>query len=92
MAKNIKLTPSLLRKIVLEEKRKIIETLEQGKEEAEDVKADETEAEELAGALEQDIDFMAALKIKEATLRKQYAKVQAAKKRVIKRINERKSN
>lgn len=90
MAKNIKLTPSLLRKIVLEEKRKIMETLEQGKEESEDVKAEETEAEELAGALEQDIDFMAALKIKEATLKKQYAKVQAAKQRVIKRINERK--
>ena len=65
MAKNIKLTPSLLRKIVLEEKRKIMETLEQGKEESEDVKADETEAAELADTLEQDIDFMAALKIKE---------------------------
>ncbi len=90
MAKNIKLTPSLLRKIVLEEKRKIMETLEQGKEESEDVKADETEAAELADTLEQDIDFMAALKIKEATLKKQYAKVQAAKRRVVKRINERK--
>ena len=91
MAKNIKLTPSLLRKIVLEEKRKIMETLEQGKEESEDVKADETDADAYAGALEQDIDFMAALKIKEATLKKQYAKVQAAKKRVIQRINERKN-
>ena len=91
MAKKIKLTPSLLRKIVLEEKRKIMETLEQGKEESEDVKAEETEAEDLADALEQDIDFMAALKIKEATLKKQYAKVQAAKQRVLKRINERKN-
>ncbi len=90
MAKNIKLTPSLLRKIVLEEKRKIMETLEQGKEESEDVKAEEADADELADTLEQDIDFMAALKIKEATLKKQYKKVQAAKLRVIKRINERK--
>ena len=89
MAKNIKLTPSLLRKIVLEEKRKIMETLEQGKEESEDVKAEEADADELADTLEQDIDFMAALKIKEATLKKQYKKVQAAKLRVIKRINER---
>ena len=91
MAKNIKLTPSLLRKIVLEEKKKIMETLEQGKEESETVKADETDADELADTLEQDIDFMAALKIKEATLRKQFAKVQAAKKRVLRRINERKN-
>ncbi len=91
MAKNIKLTPSLLRKIVLEEKKKIMETLEQGKEDSETVKADETDADELADTLEQDIDFMAALKIKEATLKKQFAKVQAAKKRVLKRINERKN-
>ena len=91
MAKNIKLTPSLLKKIVLEEKKKIMETLEQGKEESEAVKADETEADEMADTLEQDIDFMAALKIKEATLKKQFAKVQAAKKRVLKRINERKN-
>ncbi len=91
MAKNIKLTPSLLRKIVLEEKRKIMETLEQGKEESDDVKAEEVDADSYADALEQDIDFMAALKIKEATLKKQYAKVQAAKKRVLDRINERKN-
>ena len=91
MAKNIKLTPSLLRKIVLEEKKKIMETLEQGKEDSEAVKADEADADELADTLEQDIDFMAALKIKEATLRKQFAKVQAAKKRVLRRINERKN-
>ncbi len=90
MAKNIKLTPSLLRKIVLEEKRKIMETLEQGKEESEDVKADETEAADLADSLEQDIDFLAALKIKESVLKKRYAKVQAAKKKLHKRINERK--
>ncbi len=92
MAKNIKLTPSLLRKIVLEEKRKIMETLEQGKEDSLDVKADEAEAAELADTLEQDIDFMAALKIKESILKKRYAKVQAAKRRLVKKINERKKN
>ena len=91
MARNIKLTPALLKKLVMEEKRKLMETLEQGKEDSEKVSADETEADELADTLEQDIDFMAALKIKEATLKKQYAKVQAAKKRVLKRINERKN-
>lgn len=90
MAKNIKLTPSLLKKIVLEEKKKILETLEQGKEDSEKVAAEETDADKLADALEKDIDFMAALKIQESMLKKRYAKVQAAKKRLVKKINERK--
>lgn len=90
MAKSIKLTPALLKKLVLEEKRKIMETLEQGKEDSEKVKADETDADELADSLEKDIDFMAALKIQESMLKKKYKKVQAAKARLYKRINERK--
>jgi hypothetical protein len=91
MAKNLKLTPALLKKLVMEEKAKLMETLEQGKEDSEKVKADEVEADELADALEQDIDFMAALKIQESVLKKKYAKVQAAKKRLMKKINERKN-
>ncbi len=91
MARNIKLTPSLLRKIVLEEKRKISETLEQGKEESEKVAAEETDADELAGSLEKDIDFMAALKIQESMLKKKYKKVQVAKRRLYKKINERRN-
>lgn len=91
MAKNIKLTPSLLRKIVLEEKRKIYETLEQGKEESEKVAAEETDADELADSLEKDIDFMAALKIQESMLKKKYKKVQVAKRRLYKKINERRN-
>tara|TARA_B100001094_G_scaffold322969_1_gene373079 strand:- start:2338 stop:2613 length:276 start_codon:yes stop_codon:yes gene_type:complete len=90
MANNIKLTPSLLKKIVLQEKKKIMETLEQGKEESEKIKADEVDADELADSLEKDIDFMAALKIKESMLKKKYQKVQVAKKRLLKKINERK--
>ncbi len=91
MAKNIKLTPDLLKKIVLEEKKKIMETLEQGKEDSEKVDAEEKDADELADALEKDIDFMAALKIQESMLKKKYAKVQAAKKRLVKKINERRN-
>ncbi len=89
MAKSIKLTPSLLKRLVLEEKRKIMETLEQGKEDSEKVAADETDADELAASLEKDIDFMAALKIQESMLKKKYKKVQDAKARLVKRINER---
>lgn len=91
MANKIKLTPALLKKIVLEEKRKIMETLEQGKEDSEKVKAEELEASEQADALEKDIDFIAALKIQESILKKKYAKVQAAKRRLVKRISENKS-
>jgi len=85
--KKIKLTPSLLRKLVIEEKRKIQETLEQGKEDAEKVAAAETDADELADSLEQDIEWMAALKIQESILKRKYAKVQAAKKRIVKKLN-----
>lgn len=88
--KNIKLTPALLKKLVLEEKRKIMETLEQEKEDSQKVKADEVDADELADALEKDIDFIAALKIQESMLKKKYRKVQAAKQRLYKKINERK--
>ena len=88
MAKQVKLTPQLLRKIVLEEKKKIMETLEQGKEDSEKVKAEELDADEQANALEKDIDFIAALKIQESILKKKYAKVQAAKRRLVKRISE----
>ena len=88
MAKNVKLTPALLKKLVMEEKRKIMETLEQGKEESEKVKAEELDADEQADALEKDIDFIAALKIQENILKKKYAKVQAAKKRLVKKISE----
>ena len=91
MANNIKLTPALLKKIVLEEKRKIMETLEQGKEDSEKVKADEVDADEQAEVLEKDIDFIAALKIQESILKKKYAKVQAAKKRLVKKISESKA-
>jgi len=85
--KKIKLTPTLLRKLVIEEKRKIQETLEQGKDEAEKVGAAETDADELADSLEQDIEWMAALKIQESILKRKYAKVQAAKKRIVKKLN-----
>ena len=91
MANNIKLTPALLKKIVLEEKRKIMETLEQGKENSEKVKAEEVDADEQAEVLEKDIDFIAALKIQESILKKKYAKVQAAKKRLVKKISESKA-
>ncbi len=89
MANKIKLTPAMLRKLVMEEKKKIQEALEQGEESVEKVDADEVEASEYADSLEKDIDHIAALKIQESILKRKYAKVQAAKKRLVKKINNR---
>tara|TARA_Y100001937_G_C6859102_1_gene215546 strand:+ start:164 stop:433 length:270 start_codon:yes stop_codon:yes gene_type:complete len=89
MANKIKLTPAMLRKLVMEEKKKIQEALEQGEESVEKVDADEVDASEYADSLEKDIDHIAALKIQESILKRKYAKVQAAKKRLVKKINNR---
>jgi RNA polymerase-binding transcription factor DksA len=89
MAKNIRLTPALLRKLVLQEKKKIQESLEKGEESVEDVHAEEVDAGDEADSLEKDIDWMAALKIQESILKKKYAKVQKAKKRLVKKITNR---
>jgi len=87
MAKKIRLTPALLKKLVLEEKRKIQETLEQDEEAVEKVDAEEVDADEMADSLEQNIEWMAALKIQESILKRKYAKVQKAKKRLVKKIS-----
>jgi len=89
MAKNIRLTPTLLRKLVLQEKKKIKEALEKGEESVEDVHAKEVEPGDEADTLEKDIDWMAALKIQESILKKKYAKVQKAKKILVKKITNR---
>ncbi len=54
MAKNIRLTPALLRKLVLQEKKKIQESLEKGEESVEDVHAVEVDAGDEADSLEKD--------------------------------------
>jgi len=80
------LTPALLRKIVLEERAKLAEVLETGKEHPEDISPDETDADGYADTLEKDIDHYKALKIHEAKLRRQLAKVSEAKGRLGRRI------
>ena len=75
-----KVTPNLLKKMIFQEAAKLRETLEQGKSDSEKVKPDEVEAEDLAGTLEQDIDYMNALKIHESILKKKLGKVFKAKK------------
>ena len=86
MAKQIKLTPALLKKLVMEEKRKIQESLEQGEEEVEQVDADEVDADEYADSIEKDLDFIKVLKIQERILNRKMKKVQEAKDRIKSRL------
>ena len=76
-----KLTPTLLRKIVLREKKKMSESLEQGEENIDKVKADEVPAKDLADSIEQDIDWMKALKIQEKRIVKKLTEVRRAQRR-----------
>jgi hypothetical protein len=91
MAKFRKLTPSILRSIILEEKQKLMnesDPIVQGIEDPAKVSAEETGADEQAQALEKDIDFMKALKIEEAKTMKYLKKVQNAKALIAKRLVE----
>ncbi len=85
-----KLTSRSLKAMIIEEARKMqLETLEQGKEDSEKVVADETEADEYAGSLEKDIDYVKALKIQEEKLNKKLQKIEEARRLLKKRISSR---
>tara|TARA_B100000131_G_C17613840_1_gene408822 strand:+ start:267 stop:530 length:264 start_codon:yes stop_codon:yes gene_type:complete len=77
-----KLTPSILRKMVLQE------TLSGEVTPAEDVSAEEVDADELgtAKALEKDIDHAKVLKLEEKRLRKKLARIQEMRKRLHRKI------
>lgn len=83
----VKLTPTMLKKIIEEEAAKF------GKERDTEMVADdsvETDADELAGSLEKHIDFVRALKIEEARLVKRLKKIREqrdlVRKSLIKKI------
>ena len=84
------MTPKQLRRFVATQAHYLSETLEQGKDDAEDVSADEVDADKLANTLEKDLDYMKALKIKEGHLKKNLLKIEEAKKvlrsRIMKRL------
>jgi len=58
------------------------ESLEQGKEDIEKVEAEEVPAKDLADSIEQDIDWMKALKIQERRIIKKLTEVRKAQRRV----------
>lgn len=85
-----KLTPAILRKIVLQEKRRMMketsDPVAAGIEDPEKVDAEETDADSYAGSLEKDIDHMKALKVHERKLRLKLKKIQEAKKKIRNRV------
>ena len=92
MARAKRLTPNMLRRLVFEEKKRMLENF--GDEEPVEKAAKDTEEvdpDDLADSIEQDIDWMKALKIQEFKLRRKLRRVNEAKKRlrrrVIKRLN-----
>ena len=87
MANLKKLTPKMLRRLVIEEKSRMLEKLGDGMSAEKAAKdTEEVEADDLADTLSQDIDWMKALKIKETKLRRQLRRVNEAKRQVRKRV------
>jgi hypothetical protein len=93
-SRNRKLTPKMLRRMVLAEKTRLMretsDPIEAGIDEPEDVDAEEKDADEQADTLAKDLDHIKALKIEETKLRRHYRRIQevkkALKKRILKRI------
>ena len=89
MAKRRKLTPNLLRKIVLEERERILresDPIEAGVDDVAKVDAEEKDADEQQDTLAKDIDHMKVLKIEEARLVRRFKKIREAKKRLKNRV------
>jgi len=89
MAKRVKLTPNLLRKIVLEERDRILkesDPIEAGIDDVAKVNAEEKDADEQQDTLAKDIDHMKALKIEEARLVRRIALIRETKKRLKARV------
>ena len=85
-----KMTPNLLKRMIVQEARKLrLETLETGLEDSEKAakKTEEVDADEYADSIEQDIDWMKALKIHESRLARKLREVRTAKKRIKRRLS-----
>ena len=93
-----KLTPALLRKIVLEEKTKLVreaaakskakskDPIAAGLAHPSDLEAPEVDADGYANTLANDIDYMKALKIQERRLAAKLRSIQEAKRRIRNRV------
>lgn len=78
-----KITPEILKQIIVQEARKLqMEAAQEDADHPSDVDADETDASEYAGSVENKIDYMKALDIHEKRLRAKLAKIQEAKAKI----------
>lgn len=84
-----KLTPAVLKKMILEEASKLDTDKKKYEKDLVDVaaKTKKVDADEYADTLEKEIDHAAALKVKEAVLRAKLRKVQEARKASKKRLS-----
>ena len=93
MSRRVKrVTPRFLKKMIVDEARKLrTEVLETGQSDLEKVAkaVPEVDADAYADSIEQDIDFVKVLKIKEAKLVKRLREVRRAKTKLRKRITKR---
>jgi hypothetical protein len=83
------MTPSILKRMIVQEARKLRkEVLETGKEDPEKVAAatDEVDAGEYADSIEQDIDWMKALKIHERRLIRKLNEVRKVRRKIGRRL------
>jgi len=83
------LTPQMLRRMIVQERRKLRETsdpIAAGVEDLEKVSAEEVDAGELADTIEKDIDHLKVLKIQEAKLRRKLREVSVRRRNTQKRI------
>jgi|TARA_Y100000034_G_scaffold121390_1_gene165540 hypothetical protein len=83
MASIKKLTPSLLKRLVLEEKAKIEKSLS---EKVKEIKAKEVKASDFAQTLEKKIDYAKALKVEEVKVRYRLKKIVERRKMLARKI------
>ena len=90
MARRVrKMTPHMIKRMIVQEARRLRkEVLETGKEDIEKAAKDteEVDAGEYADSIEQDIDWMKALKIHESRLARKLREVRTTKKRLARRL------
>jgi len=90
MARRVrKMTPHMIKRMIVQEARRLRkEVLETGKEDVEKAAkdTDEVDAGEYADSIEQDIDWMKALKIHESRLSRKLREVRSTKKRLARRL------
>jgi len=83
-----KITPDVLKKIIVQEARKLQREAAQEKaKRPEDVTADEVEADEYADTLEHHVDHYKTLKMHEARLKAKLAQIQEAQTKIRRKVS-----